>query len=160
MEGRRVARYTNRSQPGERRQNQLLKLSSLPHHSRLPKSQTAARQCRTNLCVYLTRGINVASMSPVLFSLGSVIAEGGKVYSSCFNHQRPRYDEAFARTADKRASMHAEMHAVFNVSGGKAPPLKWQLRASFVQCTEQPPQESRSWPRECLTKIAVHESTR
>lgn len=110
---------------------------------------------------YLTECINAASKSSMLFTLGSVIVKGGKVISSGFNHQRPRYDEAFPRTADKPVSMHAEMHAIFNVSGGKAPSFKQQVQSNFVQCIKRPPppHEGRSRPLEHFPEIAEEKSS-
>ncbi|KAG5651909.1 hypothetical protein H0H81_006960 [Sphagnurus paluster] len=78
----------------------------------------------------------------MVFTLGSIIVKGGKVVSSGFNHQRPHYDESFSRSAaDRPVSMHAEMHAIFSVSGGQVPPSKQYLQASFLQWIKQPPEE-------------------
>ncbi|RDB17734.1 hypothetical protein Hypma_001056 [Hypsizygus marmoreus] len=91
---------------------------------------------------YLSQCIEVAAKSPMAFTLGSVIVKGGKVVSSGYNHQRPRYDEAFFRTADKPVSMHAEMHAIFNTTGGRAPSTKQLVQAGdgVIQWIKQPPQ--------------------
>jgi hypothetical protein len=64
------------------------------------------------------------------FTLGSVVVKGQKIIGTGFNHQRPRYDEPFdvCKSADKPVSMHAEMHAIFNVTGGKAPSTKRQVK--------------------------------
>ena len=77
------------------------------------------------------------------FTLGSIIVKGGKIISTGYNHQRPRYDEAFNyRTAAKPVSMHAEMHAISNLTGGMAPPTKWHVlpgeeAGSFAQPRSQ-----------------------
>ncbi|KAJ7574018.1 hypothetical protein C8J56DRAFT_803502, partial [Mycena floridula] len=69
--------------------------------------------------------------SPMLFNLGSIIIKGGKIVSSGYNHQRPHYDEvSVANVATGRpVSMHVEMHAIFNITGGRAPPMKQQVQA-------------------------------
>jgi hypothetical protein len=62
------------------------------------------------------------------FTLGSIIVKGGKVVGTGYNHQRPHYDEVLkCRTAAKPVSMHAEMHAIFNLTGGLASPTKWHV---------------------------------
>jgi deoxycytidylate deaminase len=63
------------------------------------------------------------------FTLGSIIVKGGKVISTGYNHQRPHYDDANVKTCRKPVSMHAEMHAIFNVTGGKSPSLKQQVQS-------------------------------
>ncbi|KAG6890139.1 hypothetical protein C0995_011432 [Termitomyces sp. Mi166 len=90
--------------------------------------------------LYLSECIHAASKSSMLFTLGSVIVKGGKVMSSGFNHQRTRYDEAFPQTGAKAVSMHAEMHAIFNLSGGKAPSTKQHVQPGLVRCIKQPEQ--------------------
>lgn len=69
------------------------------------------------------------SQSPMLFSLGSIIVKGGKILSSGYNHQRTHYDETYTRPHGKPVSMHAEMHAIFNITGGRSPPIKQQVQA-------------------------------
>jgi deoxycytidylate deaminase len=75
------------------------------------------------------------------FTLGSIIVKGGKVISTGFNHQRPRFDDDFSRTADKPVSMHAEMHAIFNLTGGRAPPTKQHVKENKeTRFPPKPPQ--------------------
>lgn len=91
------------------------------------------------------------------FTLGSVIVKGGKVVSTGFNHQRPRYDEVFeaSNAADKPVSMHAEMHAIFNATGGKAPPAKWQVQAKDAsRYTPKRPPQDKEGPETCFTQVA------
>ena len=64
------------------------------------------------------------------FTLGSIIVKGGKVISTGFNHQRPRFDDVFGRTTDRPVSMHAEMHAIFNLTGCRAPPTKQHVQGN------------------------------
>lgn len=83
------------------------------------------------------------------FTLGSIIVKGGKIISSGHNHQRyvkpeilrnqtiwslilyisPKYDGLFnSHTHSTPVSMHAEMHAIFNVTGGRSPSFKQQVQ--------------------------------
>ena len=63
------------------------------------------------------------------FTLGAVLVKGGKVISSGFNHHRPHYDGSEAKTRGHRKpiSMHAEMHAIFNLTG-MSPSFKTQVQ--------------------------------
>ena len=68
---------------------------------------------------YHSECTKVAEKSPMCFKLGAVIVKGGKVISSGYNHHRPHYDGAEVRTHGHRkpVSMHAEMHAIFSLTG-------------------------------------------
>ncbi|KAI0290050.1 hypothetical protein BC826DRAFT_1187497 [Russula brevipes] len=68
---------------------------------------------------YLSQCADAAAKSPMAFTLGAVLVKGGKVISSGYNHHRPHYDGADVRTRGHRkpVSMHAEMHAIFNLTG-------------------------------------------
>lgn len=68
---------------------------------------------------YLSQCADAASKSPMCFTLGAVLVKGGKVISSGHNHHRPHYDGAEVRTRGHRkpVSMHAEMHAIFSLTG-------------------------------------------
>ncbi|KAI0062969.1 hypothetical protein BV25DRAFT_1870135 [Artomyces pyxidatus] len=68
---------------------------------------------------YLSQCADAASKSPMYFTLGAVLVKGGKIMSSGYNHHRPHYDGAEVPTRGHRkpVSMHAEMHAIFNMTG-------------------------------------------
>ncbi|KAL6302598.1 hypothetical protein BKA93DRAFT_929565 [Sparassis latifolia] len=68
---------------------------------------------------YLSQCADAASKSPMCFTLGAVMVKGGKVISSGYNHHRPHYDgsEVHKHGHRKPVSMHAEMHAIFSVTG-------------------------------------------
>ena len=68
---------------------------------------------------YLSQCADAASKSPMCFTLGAVLVKGGKVISSGHNHHRPHYDGAEVRTRGHRkpVSMHAEMHAIYSLTG-------------------------------------------
>jgi pyrimidine deaminase RibD-like protein len=68
---------------------------------------------------YLSQCADAASKSPMCFTLGAVLVKGGKVISSGYNHHRPHYDGAEVPTRGHRkpVSMHAEMHAIFSLTG-------------------------------------------
>jgi hypothetical protein len=68
---------------------------------------------------YLSQCADAASKSPMCFTLGAVLVKGGKVISSGYNHHRPHYDGGDVRTRGHRkpVSMHAEMHAIFSLTG-------------------------------------------
>ena len=108
---------------------------------------------------YLSQCADAASKSPMCFTLGAVLVKGGKVISSGYNHHRPHYDGAEVRTRGHRkpVSMHAEMHAIFNLTGmspsfrkqrqgaraGAAPQLQTQCFARAPP--PPPPPESSSF---------------
>ncbi|KAK0200738.1 hypothetical protein DFS33DRAFT_1445071 [Desarmillaria ectypa] len=78
---------------------------------------------------YLSQCIEAASKSSMAFTLGSIIVKGGKVISMGYNHQRVHYDELSVDSAfGKPVSMHAEMHAIYNLTGGRSPPFKQQVQ--------------------------------
>ncbi|KII83616.1 hypothetical protein PLICRDRAFT_702425 [Plicaturopsis crispa FD-325 SS-3] len=68
---------------------------------------------------YLSECVEAASKSSMVFTLGSIMVKGGKIISTGYNHQRPGYNgtELQSHGHRKPVSMHAEMHAIFNVTG-------------------------------------------
>ncbi|KAI0633039.1 hypothetical protein C8Q77DRAFT_1175868 [Trametes polyzona] len=78
---------------------------------------------------YLSQCAEAASKSQMCFTLGAVMVKGGKVISSGYNHHRPHYDGAEVRTHGHRkpVSMHAEMHAIFSLTG-MSPSFKTQVQ--------------------------------
>ncbi|KIJ06007.1 hypothetical protein PAXINDRAFT_140914 [Paxillus involutus ATCC 200175] len=79
---------------------------------------------------YFSQCIEAASKSPMAYTLGAVLVKGGKVISAGHNHHRTHYDGNDVRTHGHRkpVSMHAEMHAIFSVTG-VAPSFKQQVQA-------------------------------
>lgn len=63
------------------------------------------------------------------FKLGAILVKGGKVISSGYNHHRPHYDgaEVHRHGHRKPVSMHAEMHAIFSLTG-MSPSFKKQVQ--------------------------------
>lgn len=78
---------------------------------------------------YLSECEKAAAKSPMCFKLGAVLVKGGKVISSGHNHHRPHYDgaEVNQRGHRKPVSMHAEMHAIFTLTG-MSPSFKAQVQ--------------------------------
>ncbi|TFY56066.1 hypothetical protein EVJ58_g7869 [Rhodofomes roseus] len=78
---------------------------------------------------YLSQCAEAASKSQMCFTLGAVMVKGGKVISTGYNHHRPHYDGSDVRTQGHRkpVSMHAEMHAIFNLTG-MSPSFKTQVQ--------------------------------
>ncbi|KAI9058723.1 hypothetical protein FKP32DRAFT_1581469 [Trametes sanguinea] len=78
---------------------------------------------------YLSQCAEAASKSPMCFTLGAVMVKGGKVISSGYNHHRPHYDGLELKTHGHRkpVSMHAEMHAIFTLTG-MSPSFKTQVQ--------------------------------
>ncbi|OSC96403.1 hypothetical protein PYCCODRAFT_1379249 [Trametes coccinea BRFM310] len=78
---------------------------------------------------YLSQCAEAASKSPMCFTLGAVMVKGGKVISSGYNHHRPHYDGSELKTHGHRkpVSMHAEMHAIFSLTG-MSPSFKTQVQ--------------------------------
>ncbi|OCH92584.1 hypothetical protein OBBRIDRAFT_811618 [Obba rivulosa] len=78
---------------------------------------------------YLSQCAEAASKSDMCYRLGAVMVKGGKVISSGFNHHRPHYDGGELRTHGHRkpVSMHAEMHAIFSLTG-MSPSFKTQVQ--------------------------------
>ncbi|EMD31073.1 hypothetical protein CERSUDRAFT_127616 [Gelatoporia subvermispora B] len=85
---------------------------------------------------YLSQCAEAASKSQMCYTLGAVMVKGGKVISSGHNHHRPHYDGAELRTHGHRkpVSMHAEMHAIFNLTG---------MSPSFKKQTQQNEQKGQ-----------------
>ncbi|KAI0791050.1 hypothetical protein C8Q75DRAFT_716083 [Abortiporus biennis] len=80
---------------------------------------------------YLSQCSDAAAKSPMCFTLGAIMVKGGKVISTGYNHHRPHYEggEANQYNHRKPISMHAEMHAIFNVTG-MSPSFKLQGQAN------------------------------
>ncbi|KAI0262702.1 hypothetical protein BC834DRAFT_939411 [Gloeopeniophorella convolvens] len=104
---------------------------------------------------YLSECADAASKSPMCFTLGAVLVKGGKIISSGYNHHRPHYDGAEVRTRGHRkpVSMHAEMHAIFNLTGmspsfrkqqGARTGTVPQLQTRFSPRAGSPPPPTRS----------------
>lgn len=87
---------------------------------------------------YLSQCADAASKSPMCFTLGAVLVKGGKVISSGYNHHRPHYDGAEVRTRGHRkpVSMHAEMHAIFSLTG-MSPSFRKQQQGARVGAAPQ-----------------------
>ncbi|EGN94641.1 hypothetical protein SERLA73DRAFT_77398 [Serpula lacrymans var. lacrymans S7.3] len=80
---------------------------------------------------YLSQCIEAASKSSMTYNLGAVLVKGGKVISTGHNHHRTHYDGNDVRTHGHRkpVSMHAEMHAIYNLTG-MSPSFKQQVQGS------------------------------
>ncbi|EJF60176.1 hypothetical protein BD309DRAFT_875093 [Dichomitus squalens] len=94
---------------------------------------------------YLSQCAEAASKSPMCFTLGAVMVKGGKVISSGYNHHRPHYDGAEVRTHGHRkpVSMHAEMHAIFSLTG-MSPSFKTQVQGMERRVSPATPPESHT----------------
>lgn len=91
---------------------------------------------------YLSQCADAAGKSPMCFTLGAVLVKGGKIISSGYNHHRPHYDGLQVRTHGHRkpVSMHAEMHAIYALTGMSPSFRKQQgARAAGKQSGETPP---------------------
>ncbi|KAJ6463565.1 hypothetical protein C8R45DRAFT_840962 [Mycena sanguinolenta] len=82
---------------------------------------------------YLSQCTDAASKSTMYYRLGAVIVKGGKVISTGFNHQRPKYDTP--GNNGRPVSMHAEMASIFNATRGAAPALKQQVQPGNTTAT-------------------------
>ncbi|CAL1698221.1 unnamed protein product [Somion occarium] len=78
---------------------------------------------------YLSQCADAASKSSMCFTLGAVMVKGGKVISTGHNHHRTHYDgaEVSKHGHRKPVSMHAEMHAIYNLTG-MSPSFKTQVQ--------------------------------
>lgn len=103
---------------------------------------------------YLSQCAEAASKSPMCFTLGAVLVKGGKVISSGYNHHRPHYDGSEVRTQGHRkpVSMHAEMHAIFSLTG-MSPSFRKQVQGmerrvpQGTRPTATPPEHRTKGPR-------------
>ncbi|PIL25824.1 hypothetical protein GSI_11577 [Ganoderma sinense ZZ0214-1] len=97
---------------------------------------------------YLSQCAEAASKSPMCFTLGAVMVKGGKVISSGHNHHRPHYDGAEVRTHGHRkpVSMHAEMHAIFSLTG-MSPSFKTQVQGMERRVSPAVPPEQHTTPK-------------
>ena len=95
---------------------------------------------------YLSQCADAASKSPMCFTLGAVLVKGGKVISSGYNHHRPHYDGAEVRTRGHRkpVSMHAEMHAIFSLTG-MSPSFRKQRQGARAGAAPQ-------WQTQCFAR--------
>ncbi|KAH7911128.1 hypothetical protein BJ138DRAFT_1113351 [Hygrophoropsis aurantiaca] len=61
------------------------------------------------------------------YNLGAILVKGGKIISTGYNHHRTHYDgnEVPKHGPRKPVSMHAEMHAIYSLTG-MSPPFKQQ----------------------------------
>ncbi|KAL5498197.1 hypothetical protein ACEPAH_2327 [Sanghuangporus vaninii] len=89
---------------------------------------------------YLSECAQAASKSPMCFKLGAVMVKGGKVISSGFNHHRPHYDgaEVHRHGHRKPVSMHAEMHAIFSLTG-MSPSFRKQVQGAERRVPQRAP---------------------
>ncbi|CDO77481.1 hypothetical protein BN946_scf184902.g15 [Trametes cinnabarina] len=108
---------------------------------------------------YLSQCAEAATKSPMCFTLGAVMVKGGKVISSGYNHHRPHYDGAEVKTHGHRkpVSMHAEMHAIFSLTG-MSPSFKTQVQGMERRVPPATPPEPRTkgskgsaGPERCLS---------
>ena len=118
---------------------------------------------------YLSQCAEAASKSPMCFTLGAVMVKGGKVISSGYNHHRPHYDGSevrthghrkvsthvslpkqpqtpHIRTAPQPVSMHAEMHAIFSLTG-MSPSFKTQVQGMERRVSPAVPPEQHTTPK-------------
>src|ERR1700722_11493959 len=91
------------------------------------------------------------------FKLGAVMVKGGKIISTGYNHHRTHYDGAEAQTRGHRkpVSMHAEMHAIFNLTG-MSPSFKQQVQRTKREQSPTRPKNARgpkrkTGPKWCLS---------
>lgn len=75
---------------------------------------------------------NVFQQSSMTYHLGAVLVKGGKVISTGYNHHRTHYDgnDILKHGHRKPTSMHAEMHAIFSLTG-MSPSFKQQVQLSL-----------------------------
>ncbi|KAG1724603.1 hypothetical protein EDB19DRAFT_1644475 [Suillus lakei] len=80
---------------------------------------------------YLSQCAIAASKSSMTYHLGAVLVKGGKVMSTGHNHHRTHYDgnDILKHGHRKPTSMHAEMHAIFSLTG-MSPSFKQQVQLS------------------------------
>ncbi|KAI5984622.1 hypothetical protein EDD15DRAFT_2480115 [Pisolithus albus] len=78
---------------------------------------------------YYSQCVEAASKSTMNFHLGAVLVKGGKIISSGHNHCRTHYDGKDVREQGHRkpVSMHAEMHAIYSLTG-MSPSFKQQVQ--------------------------------
>ncbi|KAG1807107.1 uncharacterized protein BJ212DRAFT_1282465 [Suillus subaureus] len=81
---------------------------------------------------YLSQCATAASKSSMTYHLGAVLVKGGKVISTGYNHHRTHYDgnDILKHGHRKLTSMHAEMHAIFSLTG-MSPSFKQQVQLSL-----------------------------
>ncbi|KAG1732650.1 uncharacterized protein EDB91DRAFT_1238719 [Suillus paluster] len=97
---------------------------------------------------YLSQCASAASKSSMTYHLGAVLVKGGKVISTGYNHHRTHYDgnDILKYGHRKPASMHAEMHAIFSLTG-MSPSFKQQVQLSLrrtAAAKRRPPFETCS----------------
>ncbi|KAG1742598.1 hypothetical protein EDD22DRAFT_1006585 [Suillus occidentalis] len=81
---------------------------------------------------YLSQCAIAASKSSMTYHLGAVLVKGGKIISTGHNHHRTHYDgnDILKHGHRKPTSMHAEMHAIFSLTG-MSPSFKQQVQLSL-----------------------------
>ena len=94
---------------------------------------------------YLSECREAASKSPMCFKLGAVLVKGGKVISTGYNHHRTHYDGADVQRRGHRkpVSMHAEMHAIINITG-MSPSFRKQVQGVERRFSRRG-DDDRSW---------------
>lgn len=72
------------------------------------------------------------------YHLGAVLVRGGKIISTGHNHCRTHYDglDLSKHGHRKPVSMHAEMHAIYNLTG-MSPSFKQQVQPQLKACPLQ-----------------------
>ncbi|KAF8550644.1 hypothetical protein OG21DRAFT_1446308 [Imleria badia] len=92
---------------------------------------------------YFSQCLEAASKSPMNYSLGAILVKGGKIISAGHNHHRTHYDGNHVRTQGHRkpVSMHAEMHAIFSITG-MSPSFKQQVHAGRRGTTGKKPRSA------------------
>lgn len=81
------------------------------------------------------------------FKLGAVLVKGGKIISTGYNHHRTHYDgaEVSRHGHRKPVSMHAEMHAIFSLTG-MSPSFKKQVQGAEWRVPSRQLQPCRTHP--------------
>ncbi|KAG2757714.1 hypothetical protein P692DRAFT_20711722 [Suillus brevipes Sb2] len=106
---------------------------------------------------YLSQCAIAASKSSMTYHLGAVLVKGGKVISTGHNHHRTHYDgnDILKHGHRKPTSMHAEMHAIFSLTG-MSPSFKQQVQLSLRRTAA-----SKRRPRfeTCCTQAGCDAST-
>ncbi|KAI6041771.1 hypothetical protein EDC04DRAFT_2565105 [Pisolithus marmoratus] len=94
---------------------------------------------------YYSQCVEAASKSTMNFHLGAVLAKGGKIISSGHNHCRTYYDGNDVRKQGHRkpVSMHAEMHAIYSLTGmspsfkQQVQPGQWAVNQELYKCASK-----------------------
>lgn len=102
------------------------------HCQKHPLSSLAYIAMARKTDYYLSQCAIAASKSSMTYHLGAVLVKGGKVISTGYNHHRTHYDgnDILKHGHRKPTSMHAEMHAIFSLTG-MSPSFKQQVQLSL-----------------------------